>query len=135
MENETVMNLNEEIPAEEVAEGTVDFAEETESASKGGTSFQQLREDFMTKYREAQETCRKTVERLANDLKETGGNPYIRATSTFRYDLYRSADDTEPVDTFVFERTNGCSLRALALATGLITAAQIAVNTYLGKKF
>ena len=115
MENEAI--LNETIGAEESAE-----------KKKNG-----IREDFAERYQAAQSACKSTLERLARDMKETGGNPYIRATSTFRYDIYRSANDEKPIDTFVFEKTNGCTLRALALAASLLAAANLALRAHFGK--
>lgn len=117
MDNETILNeteLNE-------AEATV------EKAANG------IREDFAERYQSAQKACKTTLERLARDLRESNGNPYIRSTSTFRYDIYRTANDADPIDTFVFEKTNGCSLRALLLAASLLAAANIAIKSHFGK--
>ena len=81
---------------------------------------------FAKKYRKAQETCRSVAMRIRKDLREADGNPYIRATTTRRYDLYRSAKDDAPIDSFVFERSHGIALRTLILATGILTAAHLA---------
>ena len=78
MDNETILNeteLNE-------AEATV------EKAANG------IREDFAERYQSAQKACKTTLERLTRDLRESNGNPYIRSTSTFRYDIYRTATPT-----------------------------------------
>ncbi len=114
MENETILNETE--------------VNETAAEEKSG-----IRADFANRYQAAQTACKSMLERLARDLRETNGNPYIRATSTFRYDIYRSAEDAEPIDTFVFEKTNGCSLRALALAASLLAAANLAIQSHFGK--
>ena len=119
MENETVCNeteMNETVPNEEIG------AEET--AKKKCC----ICGKFTERYQSAQKACKSTWDRLAQDLKESGGNPYIRSTSYFRYDIYRNADDGEPIDTFLFEKSNGCSLRALALATSLLVAANLAIK-------
>ncbi len=117
MENETILNETEmnENPAPEAEE-------------KSG-----IREDFAERYQAAQKACKGTLERLARDLRESNGNPYIRATSTFRYDIYRNANETDPIDTFVFEKTNGCSFRALILAASLLAAANIAIKAHFGR--
>ena len=81
---------------------------------------------FTKKYREAQDACRSVATRIRKDLRETGGNPYIRATTTRRYELYRSAEDREPIDRFVMERSSGYSLRTWLLVAGVLTAAYLA---------
>ena len=113
MENETILNETEMNDAEKKKSG--------------------LRADFEERYQSAQTACKSTLERLARDLRESNGNPYIRSTSTFRYDIFRTANDTDPIDTFVFEKTNGCSLRALILAASLLAAANIAIKSHFGK--
>lgn len=125
MENEAVWNeteMNEAVPNEDIG------AEETAEKKRCC-----VLEKFAERYQSAQKACKGTWDRLAQDLKESGGNPYIRATSSFRYDIYRNADDEEPIDTFLFEKTNGCSLRALALATSLFVAANLAIKKHLKK--
>ena len=124
--NEAEINAAESEPIENGSEGTE--AENSAEEEKSG-----IRKDFADRYHAAQNACKSTLERLAHDWKETGGNPYIRATSTFRYDIYRHAGDEEPIDTFVFERSNGCTLRALALATSLVAAVNLAVRKRFGK--
>ena len=130
MENETVWNeaeVNLNTPeAEAETAGTANAGEGDGGKASG------IREDFNERYQAAQKACRSTLERLARDLKESNGNPYIRATSTFRYDIYRTANDETPIDTFVFEKTNGCSLRALMLAASLLAAANIAIKAHFG---
>ena len=131
MENEAVWNeteMNDAAVNENEATVGEQTAEETDREEKSG-----IREDFSNRYQAAQKACKSTLERLARDLKEANGNPYIRATSSFRYDIYRTANDEEPIDTFVFEKTNGCTLRALALAASLLAAANIAIKTHFGK--
>ena len=81
---------------------------------------------FAKKYREAQETCRSVAARVRKDLRETNGNPYIRSVTTRRYELYRSAEDQEPVDRFVMERSSGYSLRTWLFVAGVLTAAYLA---------
>lgn len=122
MENEMAYNeteMNETVPNETI--------EAEESAEKKGCC---ICGKFSERYQSAQKACKSTWDRLAQDLKESGGNPYIRATSSFRYEIYRNADDGEPIDTFLFEKTNGCSLRALALATSLLVAANLAIKKH-----
>ena len=122
MENETICNeteMNETVPNENI--GAEETAEKKRCCICG---------KFSERYQSAQKACKSAWDRLAQDLKESDGNPYIRATSSFRYEIYRNADDTEPIDTFRFERSNGCSLRALALATSLLVAANLAIKKH-----
>ena len=83
------------------------------------------KEEFSQRLESAKCACSGALARLKNDLKEAGANPYIRATSTVRYEILRSKDDEEPVDTFEIRKTNGCSLRTLALAATLFAAVEI----------
>ena len=60
-------------------------------------------------------TCQSIGKRLQNDWKATKGKPYIKQTSTLRFDVYSSCDDAEPIDTFCTESVKSYSLKALAL--------------------
>jgi hypothetical protein len=53
--------------------------------------------------------------RLQNDWKATKGKPYIKQTSTLRFDVYSSCDDEEPIDSFCTESVKAYSLKTLAL--------------------
>lgn len=81
--------------------------------------------EFNERLESAKCACSDVFERLKLDLLETKGNPYIRATSTVRYEILRSREDAEPVDTFEIRKTNGCSLRTLALAATAFAAFEI----------
>ena len=89
--------------------------------------FEQEKKDFSERYCLAKDACRNTLVRLKNDLKETHGNPYIRATSIVRYEILNTADDEVPVDVFEFRKTNGCYLRTLALAAGIVATAELLI--------
>ena len=78
--------------------------------------------------------CRDLVGRLSRDLKETNYNPYIRSTTTYRYEILKKSTDEEPIDVFEFQRTSGFSLRAMAITTALVAAADVAVGKFLKKK-
>jgi hypothetical protein len=110
MENET-MNL---IPAEEAVEEIALDAEET-AAPEVVTAQDQIAQ----KCREIKELCAKTANRLADDWRETNGNPYIRQTRTTKIEIFRNPDDETPVDTFQTTDVKSYSLRALAIATGI----------------
>lgn len=73
------------------------------------------------KCKEIKELCLKTANRLADDWRETNGNPYIRQTHTYKVEVFRKPGDTTPVDTFQMTDVKSYSLRALALATGIAT--------------
>ena len=102
---------------------TEDFTEATDSVETPEES-----KRFLNRFQTARTACKSTFERLANDFKEAKGNPFIRSTSSLRYDVYRNASETEPIDSFVFEKSNACSLRALTIAAAILAAANIAVQ-------
>lgn len=81
-----------------------------------------------------QENCRALSARIADDMRATNGNPYIRSTTTYRYEILRNSKDTEPVDVFEFQRTSGASLRAMALTAAIVAAADVAVARIFKKK-
>ncbi len=80
------------------------------------------------------ENCRALSERIADDMRATNGNPYIRATTTYRYEILRNKKDTEPVDVFEFQKTSGASLRAMAITAAIVAAADVAVARIFKKK-
>lgn len=86
------------------------------------------------KLQKVQDQCKDTLDRIRKDLAETNGNPYIRATSIYRYDIYRTAEDQEPIDSFSIEKSNGCTLRAFLLASSLVAAADIAIKSHFWRK-
>ena len=91
-------------------------------------------DSFQAKCDELRTVCRDTAQRISKDLKETNYNPYIRSTTTYRYEILKKSTDTEPIDVFEFQRTKGYSLRAMAITTALVAAADIAVGNFLRKK-
>ena len=80
------------------------------------------------------ENCRALTTRIADDMKATNGNPYIRSTTTYRYEILRNSKDTEPVDVFEFQRTSGASLRAMAITAAVVAAADVAFARIFRKK-
>jgi hypothetical protein len=96
---------------------------------------QELCTALQGKYTEARTACKDLMDRLAYDMKETDYNPYIRSTTTYRYEILRKSTDEEPVDVFEFQRTSGFSLRAMAITTALVAAADLAVAKIIKKKF
>ena len=83
---------------------------------------------------EVRAACKDVMHRLSNDLEQTNYNPYIRSTTTYKYEILKKSTDTEPVDVFEFQRTRGFSLRAMAITTVLVAAADVAVGKLLKKK-
>ena len=83
---------------------------------------------------ELRATCKDVVARLSSDLEQTNYNPYIRSTTTYRYEILKKSTDTEPVDVFEFQRTSGFSLRAMAITSALVAAADVAVSSFVKKK-
>ncbi|MBQ9807011.1 MAG: hypothetical protein IJW49_10985 [Clostridia bacterium] len=69
-------------------------------------------------------SCCDTFDRLKKDWKSCGATPYIKQTRTCRTELYKSKNDTKPIDSFQTERTKACSLQTLALlGAGLLIVA------------
>lgn len=83
---------------------------------------------------ELRNACKDVVARLSSDLEQTDYNPYIRSTTTYRYEILKKSTDTEPVDVFEFQRTSGFSLRAMAITSVLVAAADVAVGKLIKKK-
>ena len=111
---------------EAAAEEEFDFAVE-EEAAKPCNSLQAKCDELCSAYRDM-------VDRIAEDLKETNYNPYIRSTTTYRYEILKKSTDAEPIDVFEFQRTSGFSLRAMAITTALTAAADIAIGKFLKKR-
>ena len=129
-ETDSFADADEEIP--------IDFEAVEPESKKGGRladTVQQVKNGFQEKYEEACSACKNLMDRLSNDLEQTNYNPYIRATTTYRYEILKKSSDTEPVDVFEFERTSGYSLRAMAITTVLVAAADVIVARLLKKKF
>ncbi len=91
-------------------------------------------DSLQAKCDEIRAACCDTISRVARDLKETNYNPYIRSTKTYRYEIMRKSTDEEPIDVFEFQRTSGFSLRAMAITTALVAAADLAVGKFIKKK-
>ncbi len=89
---------------------------------------------LQTKCDEIRTACKDVMRRLSNDMEQTNYNPYIRSTTTYRYEILKKSTDTEPIDVFEFQRTKGFSLRAMAITTVLVAAADVAVGKLLKKK-
>lgn len=106
----------------------MDFSVDMEDAE--GTVAASLRERLNT----LRENCRALSARIADDMKATNNNPYIRSTTTYRYEILRNSKDTEPVDVFEFQRTSGASLRAMAITAAVVAAADVAFARIFRKK-
>ena len=109
---------------------------ETAAAPGGiGGAVQQVKNGLQEKYAEARSACKNLMDRISYDLEQTNYNPYIRSTTTYRYEILKKSGDAEPVDVFEFQRSSGYSLRAMAITTLLVAAADVAVTRLLRKKF
>ena len=116
----------------EIAEEDFGFEieeEETEAAPEVAPV-----DPLQAKCNEIRNACRDTISRIAYDLKETNYNPYIRSTTTYRYEIMKKSTDEQPVDVFEFQRTSGFSIRAMAITTALVAAADLATRKILKKK-
>ncbi len=121
---------NEDDNTESDAEDMNFFDDEELKEDKIGEAVDSIRE----KIESLRESCQTLTERVKNDLKETNGNPYIRSTTTYRYEVLHNAHDTEPVDVFEFERKSGASLRAMAITTALVAAADVVLSRIFKRK-
>ena len=108
-----------------------DFSLDSDGIGMGDEGATVSLRDRLTALRE---NCRALSERIADDMRATNGNPYIRATTTYRYEILRNKKDTEPVDVFEFQKTSGASLRAMAITTAIVAAADVAVARFLKRK-
>ncbi len=97
----------------------VDFEEETAEESH--------KDMLARKCREVKDSFRATAARLANDWKETNGNPYIKQTCITQVDIYRNPDDETPIDSFRTEQVKSYSARSLAVlgAAALVVACTV----------
>lgn len=98
MENENMI-MNEE-PVIEEAVATEESA--TEKLSR--------------KCCEAKKACCDTIDRIARDLKETNYNPYIKQTRTLKVEIFRNAEEEEPIDVYETTDVKAYSAKALAVA-------------------
>ena len=149
--NEEAIELTDETASEplfdtdaDLTEG--DFAEEMDIEFEIGTdeeakpkgrvasAVKQAKDNIQEKYDEARLACKDLMDRLNYDLQQTGYNPYIRSTTTRKFEVLRSSTDPEPVDVFEFESTKGFSLRSMAITVALVAAADVATKLIIKKK-
>ena len=140
MIEETAQALEEAVALEEAelleAEGEeldIDFEIE-EKTNRVSEAISQAKDNIQEKCDAAKSACKGLIERLSYDMEQTDYNPYIRSTTTRKIEILRSAEDTEPVDVFEFEKTAGFSLRAMAITAAVVAVADIAVAKILKKK-
>lgn len=117
---------------EELFEASAD--EEFEFGVEGDEKPSCACDTLQAKCDEVRTACKDVLTRLQNDLEQTNYNPYIRSTTTYKYEILKKSTDTEPVDVFEFQRTTGFSLRAMAITTVLVAAADVAVAKLIKKK-
>ena len=145
--NQDIMELTEDTAAEAVADETLfDAAADEEmeiefeieetvarEPSAIANAVSQAKDTIQSKYGEAKSACKGLMERLTDDMEKTNFNPYIRTTTTRKYEILRSAKDEEPVDSFEFQKTSGFSLRAMALTSVIVATADVLVAKLLKK--
>lgn len=122
------------LDAEPDEEIEFEIEDDTPKAAYIADKARQVRNEIQEKYAEARTACKGMMERISSDMEQTNYNPYIRSTTTYRYEILRKSDDTEPVDVFEFERSSGFSLRAMAITSALVAVADIALAKLLKKK-
>ncbi|MBR7098185.1 MAG: hypothetical protein IKC59_02120 [Clostridia bacterium] len=137
-EEETVIQYSVEEPLtvptvdEELFEASAD--EEFDFGVEGEEKQACVCDSLQAKCDEVRTACKDVISRLSNAMEQTNYNPYIRSTTTYKYEILKKSTDTEPVDVFEFQRTTGFSLRAMAITTVLVAAADVAVAKLIKKK-
>ena len=137
-EEETVIQYSVEEPLtvptvdEELFEASAD--EEFDFGVEGEEKQACVCDSLQAKCDEVRTACKDVISRLSNAMEQTNSNPYIRSTTTYKYEILKKSTDTEPVDVFEFQRTTGFSLRAMAITTVLVAAADVAVAKLIKKK-
>ena len=76
---------------------------------------------------EVKAACRGSIARLARDLKEANYNPYIKQTRTYKLEIYRNCNESEPID--AYETTDVKSFSACALAVATVATAALVIAT------
>ena len=107
----------EEVPAEEayVEEALVeDVAIEDEVVEE--VAEETASEKLTRKCNEVKQACCDTIDRIARDLKETDYNPYFRQTRTYKLEVFRNANEEEPIDVYETKDVKCFSARALVVA-------------------
>ena len=108
METENMKSMEEPI---------VDFVDQEEELLN--RELEEATDLISQKCRELKAICKQTVSRIADDWRETNGNPYIRQTTTYKVEIFRNPNDETPIDTFQKTDVKSYSFRALAIATGV----------------
>ena len=121
MENEN-MNLMEE---------EIDFVDQDAEALADEMEVATSR--IAEKCRALKEVCKQTASRIADDWRETNGNPYIRQTTTYKVEIFRNPNDETPIDTFQKTDVKSYSFRALAIATGVAAVVFCASGSIIKK--
>ena len=90
-------------------------------------------EPLRNRCKKIKDQCKQTANRLKKDWKACGKKPYIKQKVSCRIELYKSKNETQPVDTFEAETEKSYPLRTVALiGIGLMIAAYTV--KYLFKK-
>ena len=110
---EAVVAEGEEIIIEEVPADAIDVVVEEEGDTTaeeveeivGEAAEEEVEEESATdmlsrKCQEVKSVCCDTINRIIYDLKETNYNPYIKQTRITRVEIFRNANDEEPIYTF-----------------------------------
>ena len=85
------------------------------------------------KCQEVKSVCCDTINRIIYDLKETNYNPYIKQTRITRVEIFRNANDEEPIDTFENTDVKSYSAKALALASAAAALLVVTSNGIVRK--
>ncbi len=73
--------------------------------------------------------CKKTAGRLKNNWKSCGCNADVRASATYKLELFKKGETETPVDTYSAEKSVTFSLRTVAI----VGASAIALGICVGK--
>ena len=87
-----------------------------------GECVEKVEKKLAKKCKCAKTFCKNTAERIKRDWKQTQGKPYIKKTNHCKVEVFESATDDTPVDTFQTTETKAYSLYTLAIAGGIAAA-------------
>ena len=143
---EAVVAEGEEIIIEEVPADAIDVVVEEEGDTTaeeveeivGEAAEEEVEEESATdmlsrKCQEVKSVCCDTINRIIYDLKETNYNPYIKQTRITRVEIFRNANDEEPIDTFENTDVKSYSAKALALASAAAALLVVTSNGIVRK--
>ncbi|MBE6588872.1 MAG: hypothetical protein E7643_01715 [Ruminococcaceae bacterium] len=135
MENE-ILNASEELCEDICEESSEPSCECCEAEScDAEASTETKKEKMLRKCNEVKARCCGTAGRIIGDLKDCDYNPHFKQIRSYRLEVYRKADDEEPIDEFELSDVKSFSARSLAIACGLTVALTAVTGLIVNKLF